>query len=685
MEYKFRGKYDPLQSYIKKDVVSYQTSETQPVKFYMCLTDHTTTQTPYVNRDSQYWGLLNSNSNFPESVDSFLYRANVQVTDQADINRIETLKKKSTLTVDEQNELNALMTKHRNKFILADDVNTIQDSITNVQMFFKDKVDSKLDQYSNQINVNKDNALIAIENKKKDIITYMSSTDAGSIRNDIGVMGELPTVDKTSLVNSIKEVVQTSKQYTDNQIANANTGIIKSVYYEYLLTAETEGQTTFTIPLTTFDKNNDHLQVVQNRTVLNDLEDYSVEGLVITLNEGLLLGRKLFISIKKSVMADSSGAVSGSLLLDSTVPLNKLSEGVVTKTEFNDLVSTKGQINGLATLGADGKVPQSQLNISPPSDASLTAKGVVQLNNTINSTSTTQASTPNAVKSAYDLAFTANNTANAINTKLTTDNIAIGSSSTVGNYSVSYGGSAKSTLESTAIGSGANAGDYSTAIGRSSTATSQFATAIGRISSASEYSTAIGMGSTASGNTSTAVGRGANSINANEGVLGGSGVNYTNTWKVPGSLSVAGTKNFEIPHPAPNKRDTHVIRHGAVESPTTGDTLYRYTVEAMTDGQTVQVQLPDYFQYLNKNVDVWVNGYEHFGRAFGKVIDDKLLITCEKSGIHKVLVIGTRDDDNVQDWYIKGVEREIGESWLGETYVFEVDELIEVTEFKEEL
>lgn len=95
------------------------------------------------------------------------------------------------------------------------------------------------------------------------------------------------------------------------------------------------------------------------------------------------------------------------------------------------------------------------------------------------------------------------------------------------------------------------------------------------------------------------------------------------------------------------------------------------------------MQLPDYFEHLNTSVDVWVNPHKHFGRAFGEVVGDKLFVTCEKAGIYKALVIGTRNDDNVQDWYIKGVGREIGESWLGETYVFEVDEISEVTEFEE--
>jgi phage-related tail fiber protein len=45
-----------------------------------------------------------------------------------------------------------------------------------------------------------------------------------------------------------------------------------------------------------------------------------------------------------------------------------------------------------------------EFNSHKAEDASTTAKGHVQLNNTVTSTSTTQAATANAVKSAYDLA-----------------------------------------------------------------------------------------------------------------------------------------------------------------------------------------------------------------------------------------------------------------------------------------
>lgn len=263
-----------------------------------------------------------------------------------------------------------------------------------------------------------------------------------------------------------------------------------------------------------------------------------------------------------------------------------------------------GQPGGIAMLGPDGLLALDQRPPFPTIyDASTSQKGIVKLNDSLLSASTTEAATTNAVKQ--------------VNDKLIDVNTALG------------GGSSVSGTASVAIGFNANS----------------------------------------SGLGSIALGAYANAPNNFEGVLGtntaGSG---PSAWKVPGSFSVAGTKNFEIPHPAPHKNDTHIIRHGAVESPTAGDTLYRYTIESFAEGDTVELKLPDYFEYLNKDVDIFVSPHLHFGRAFGIVEGDILKVTCEKAGTYKALVIGTRNDnhESVQTWNIKGVEREINESWTGE-------------------
>ena len=221
-------------------------------------------------------------------------------------------------------------------------------------------------------------------------------------------------------------------------------------------------------------------------------------------------------------------------------------------------------------------------------------------------------------------------------------------------------------------------------IGEEAEATGSDAVAIGDSAKASgQYSTALGKQAVASAQQATALGYYATAENMNEGVLGV----LVSNWIVPGKFTVEGTKNFEIPHPKPVKKATHRIRHSSVESPTAGDTLYRYEAEASKAGDKITIGLPDYFIYLNKDVQIFVTPQGHFGNGYGElnINEERLEIYCELEGKYNVLVIGTRDDDrqSILDWDIKGVEREIGESWTGETYAFSVDEIIEVEEIKE--
>ncbi|MCG7345303.1 tail fiber protein [Sporosarcina sp. ACRSL] len=345
---------------------------------------------------------------------------------------------------------------------------------------------------------------------------------------------------------------------------------------------------------------------------------------------------------------------------------------------YNDL-SNKPALKTVATTGS-----YNDLTNKPTIPAPVT------LNDTITSTSTTQAATANAVKQVNDklvnniVAIGSNSATSGTNT------IAIGNSSNVSSSnSIAIGAFAKTTgsfAADIAIGQASTAsGGSSVAIGLSASATNQTSVAISSNAIASGFAgLAFGYVAEATAENAVALGRLAKAINIGDGILGTA--DRTNKWRVPGSFSVGGTKQFEMPHPHPDKKDTHVLRHSAVESPTAGDNLYRYTVEAQTDGETVTLQLPDYFQYLNKDVDVWVNGEGHFGRAFGKVEGGTLYVTCELAGRYKTLVIGTRNDghDSVQSWNIKGVEREVGESWTGETYVFEDDEIIADDEYLEE-
>lgn len=333
------------------------------------------------------------------------------------------------------------------------------------------------------------------------------------------------------------------------------------------------------------------------------------------------------------------------------------------ESNIDDLKTSQGKPLGPATLGADGKVPQSQLNITPPVDATINVKGLVKLNNTVTSTLITEAATANAAKLAYDRGQLGYSTA------VNANSIAADAIGRIGSTEVK-------------IGLGATAGSRSVAIGY--------------VASANQYDM-------------VALGYGANASMYSDGKLGVE-KNYSGPWNwiIPGQLSVAGLKNFEIEHPHPSKKDTHKIRHGAVESPTAGDTLYRFHLKFVdgnahvvlygmnvivilpvdTHGErlSVSIPLPDYWVHLNTNDQVMVNPDKHFGAGFGSVNynNETLDIVVNTEESYNIVLFGTRDDEGVQEWYNMGVERNVGESWDGETYLLDTQEILTFSEYAEE-
>ncbi|KKQ98357.1 MAG: Hemagglutinin-like protein [Candidatus Woesebacteria bacterium GW2011_GWB1_39_12] len=142
--------------------------------------------------------------------------------------------------------------------------------------------------------------------------------------------------------------------------------------------------------------------------------------------------------------------------------------------------------------------------------------------------------------------------------------------------------------------------------------------------------------------------------------LAASGSMFRTNLHVSGSLSkTAGS--FLINNPTPGKNEAK-LRHSFVESPTRGDNLYRFSVIIKENFMAV-IELPDYFKYLNENVQVWVSADEHFGRAFGRIDDEciNLVIQADAIGKYNVLVIGTRKDpDAIFHWENQG-----GLDWNG--------------------
>jgi len=128
---------------------------------------------------------------------------------------------------------------------------------------------------------------------------------------------------------------------------------------------------------------------------------------------------------------------------------------------------------------------------------------------------------------------------------------------------------------------------------------------------------------------------------------------------VGGSLSKT-SGSFDIAHPDPELRETHRLRHCFVEAPTRGENIYRFEVEAATEG-VLRIPLPGYWHHLNENPQVWVSPAGHFGHAHGLVNAEAtaLEIACEASGRYNVLLIGTRRDEDARSYFDPlGVEYE---------------------------
>ena len=141
------------------------------------------------------------------------------------------------------------------------------------------------------------------------------------------------------------------------------------------------------------------------------------------------------------------------------------------------------------------------------------------------------------------------------------------------------------------------------------------------------------------------------------------GTNGTERMRITNSGSVSiigslskGSGSFDIPHPDPEKKETHRLRHYFVETPSAGGNIYKYQIECEVGNN--YIDLPNYYQYLNKDSLVWVSPVKHFGRAWGEVEDNrKVKIVAEEKGIYNILVFGDRKDETaVKDFNKFGIE-----------------------------
>ena len=115
----------------------------------------------------------------------------------------------------------------------------------------------------------------------------------------------------------------------------------------------------------------------------------------------------------------------------------------------------------------------------------------------------------------------------------------------------------------------------------------------------------------------------------------------------------AGT--FSIPHPLPEKKDTHLLRHSFVEAPRM-DNIYRDTIR-LIDGKAI-VNLDIHFKMtegtfvlLNKDVSTFTFNEENWEHIRGKTVENILTIESQNelsSALVTFMVIGERCDNFVK-------------------------------------
>lgn len=142
--------------------------------------------------------------------------------------------------------------------------------------------------------------------------------------------------DRAATPKAVSGVALQAKSYTDQQIGLVTeTGIPKLVSYPLLVTATTDNQTEFEIPLDLFDANADTLLVSINRATLdstryivtNTVRDGSgqvMQRAKITLLTGVIAGSKISMVVLKNVPIGPEGAINGAVLAVDSVPINRV-------------------------------------------------------------------------------------------------------------------------------------------------------------------------------------------------------------------------------------------------------------------------------------------------------------------------------------------------------------------------
>jgi hypothetical protein len=136
-----------------------------------------------------------------------------------------------------------------------------------------------------------------------------------------------------TVTSNIATAKQQATAYTDQQITQVTaTGVPKLNSYPLVVTATTDGQTRFDIPLDLYDAITDTILVFENTSYINP-NGYTITNTVqgppivhghIDLTEGVNTGTEIVMLVFKNVAMGVDGSVNGSSLAVNSVPENRI-------------------------------------------------------------------------------------------------------------------------------------------------------------------------------------------------------------------------------------------------------------------------------------------------------------------------------------------------------------------------
>ncbi|MET3505631.1 tail fiber protein [Halalkalibacter oceani] len=479
--YNFRGNYNSSYDYERYDVVLYRPDEDSSRRIFFCLNQNSSSdpQTPNINADTDYWAILNDGSQFPNSVDTFNLQSTITNSDKPKVQRYFELSAMTSRTPELDDELDQLTGEIRNKLLLPQDINKIQEAVQNLQMFLLSEIvgylKEKQDEWNATLNEFRDRGAYVNSTQyyKWNTVQYMDQTYMAKqdtlgnlptnstywqliakkgLQGDSGEKGDdgIDLVFKGAYdpsyiyeTNHAVEYLGSVYKCTSQSIGNVPTDenfwelfVSKGASHRLIVRTNSvtldQTESVVYIQIPEFNASTDTLLVSQNTTVLTRGVHYTLNGNVYiqktngTWDEGTRFTFWVFKNAYETVIYSDGTLIEhgsiGNEQLNSDIKIGSLQE---LETEYKDDIV--GAINEVKVNLDETNDNVSSLNQDLEDHintfASTTQRGHVLLSDSTTSDSSETGATSKAVKSAMDradAAFTsASNGKNQIATAIT--------------------------------------------------------------------------------------------------------------------------------------------------------------------------------------------------------------------------------------------------------------------------